>query len=234
MATAPTTTAAPAAPAPAPTTSGTAPAPAPTKGHNSGTMTNDAITALGSKVGELLANAVMRTEKVDKERDAALTYREEAAQELFPALDTILKLTPESRDKFDATKAKEDFPQYETLRVAVCRAISQRLKDAVVEQKPGKDGVERSPKFSQRVSKAFSRLVTSYRTGGDGGQTDADKAARQAEKERKQAYKDMASALADIITAYTNNDTEALNAQVKAAVARWPARGHGTLFPKKG
>jgi hypothetical protein len=57
---------------------------------------------------------------------------------------------------------------YQEIQRDCCIALSKKLKDPVAA------GARGAPRFSQRVSKAWSRLVTAYREDGDNTQSEAD------------------------------------------------------------
>ena len=186
------------------------------KGNNSG-VTLDELIASAKQIGDSLAGVMNADGRAEKAKGQADTLRKEAAATMFPILER-LGLDPSWGTEF-AKKAKE-FPEYERLREEVCAQLSKKVKDKIT-TKTDKDGNAKPSVFSGRVKKAFSRLVTSYKEGGDGGQTNADKAARENAASKTKVQKQKADMMDHIIIANADGNTDQVEALIKSASGQW-------------
>ena len=186
--------------------------------QGSNVITFDEIRAIAAQAAVPMSEAMSKEARSSKLKDEGGTFREKAAEHLFPAFERM-GIPPGLGKAF--TETVKDDPYFAAMRDAVCRELSNTVRDEVVD-KDDRHGNPRPAVFSGRVKKAWSRLVTSYREDGKGGQTEADKLARAAEKARKELAFAKASVLDLLIASQAAGNTDAVEGALAGALERWP------------
>lgn len=180
-------------------------------GSNSA-LSEKELAKAADAVAENLAGVMNADKRIDKAKADGDTLRKQAAEVLFPIFDR-LGLEPDWGKDF-AKKAKE-FAEYNQLQKQVCENLSKRVRDKVEFTAKG------APIFSSRVKKAWSRLNTSYKEGGDGGSTEADNNAREAAKARAKTNTAKAEMMDHIVIAHAEGDTDKVEGLLGSAKAQW-------------
>ena len=188
------------------------PTPAVAKKGSNSDLTDAEISKAAEALTENLAGIMNTDAKIEKAKGQADTLRKQAAEALFPIYDRI-GLDPDWGKEF--TKRAKDNEQFVALNQRIGEKLSKKVRDKVEQTKDGK------PIFSQRVKKQLSRLNTSYREGGDGGQTDADKRARDAAKQRSKTNTAKAEMMDHLMIAHKDGDTDKVEGLLKSAVSQW-------------
>jgi hypothetical protein len=171
-------------------------------GHNSQAYSNEEYEDVVKSVASSLAEVMVLEDKTSRAKASADETKANAYGQAH-ALFESFALDREAK----ATEYKKNGLYNETQR-DICDLLSKKVKDPVKTSKRG-DSI-----YTDRIKKAWSRIVTAYRQSNEGTQSEADVKAKQtmALKNKQNARK---AAVFDVLVEALN-DPDASNEAIQA------------------